>query len=406
MNHFLLRLQVTRLALIAGIFAPSIFMMAFHASSLSTGLLLVLFPLVIWNCINVCLKGSFFETKISLGICFFALFLISHFVFTGLVFSLVQDSARFYSSLFAVAIMLASSALIGRSLNKLNGNEIEKIIKLIFSLFLLCAIFSFTGIDIFGNSAPKPVLLFPEPSHFSLAVAPFVIYYIFTRQRTWLIVLIFFFLWAFYIENVTMLAVLMLVVIVSFNVRGLIVLIPLAVLLFLSFADFNYFADRLILSSDNTNQSALVLMQGWENALLTMRDTNWLGVGLQQFGVASSSGEITEKLSETFLVTLNQFDGGSTISKLMGEFGFFGLILVFILLRRAISSFRALKGKTQGDPLIIFSHCVNIGIFVEIMVRGVGYFSPGIFIYLVMLLACNRINEKNGAKKTLSFIGS
>jgi hypothetical protein len=318
--------------------------------------------------------------------------IVAHYFIAGALGLLPQDGMRFLIGLSGLILLCISAFIVASSLVQLDEISLQKIISLIIVVFLINAILSLPGIDYFGGATSKPAFLFSEPSHFALVTTPFLIYYVTSRSRGWLFLLFFLFLWALYIENLTMLIVLLLVIIVGFRFEKLLLLLPIVVGLFFVFADLDYFSSRFVFSPDESNLSGLVFMQGWQNALLTIDDTQGWGVGFQQFGVASSTGEITEKVDEVFGGRLNLFDGGTTATKLLGEFGLFGAVIVFIFIIRAANALRAIKIYDNMPVLLLFAHCVNIGILIELFVRGVGYFSPGVFIYLIIYF-CTKINK-------------
>jgi hypothetical protein len=283
--------------------------------------------------------------------------------------------------------MLSVAALIiASSLYKLSQISVRRVVCFILYILIVNAILSITGVDYFGVGTGKPTFLFAEPSHFALIVAPFLIYYVRSRFIGWRWTLLLFVTYAIFIENMTMMMVVLLAVIASFRLGKLGLILPFLLIFIFAFANTEYFISRLLFPSiESDNLSTLVVLQGWENAFQSLSDTNGWGVGFQQFGISSTTGEITEKI---MILTngsqFNLFDGGTTAAKILGEFGFIGALFISILIMRAFKAFLILRHECIPTDLFLFASCVDLGILIELFVRGVGYFSPTIFMYLVL----------------------
>jgi hypothetical protein len=381
----LLEYRGIRLGLIAILFAPSLVMMLTQTSSMAVGLLLA--SLTILFCIffrAAIYRSTFFiSLPIFLGPFFLAFFIFVHYLVSAVFLTLPQDNEKFLTSLVAFWLITPTALVIAASLKQLEKTKFLKIFPLILYIFLSCLIFSILGIDFFGNASSKPTFLFSEPSHLSITIAPFIIYYVKTRAKGWLASVIVCFIWALIIQNLTMMIVLAMALFTSFRISRFILLAVPLVLLFFGYAEVDYFSDRFNFSLDNPNGSALVYMQGWENALLALNDTAGWGVGFQQFGIANQTGDVTAKLRE-FNMEVNLFDGGSTATKLLAEFGIFGVLVILIISISAIRAFSKIKKLPNEQGILLFASCVNLSILIELFVRGVGYFSPGIFIYITM----------------------
>lgn len=391
------RSRGVRLTLLAAVFLPSLVMMVTHGSSMASGLLLSVGPALLSGILLVLLRSSSQRLPVAalIGAVLISNLLLLHYLAAGLVLELPQDGKRFGSSLAAMLALCGAAYVVALSLRRLNDAALKKTVSVIMFIFLLNGALALTGADFFGGATSKPTFLFSEPSHLALACAPFLIFHVRARLTGWLGYLLFFFLWALYIENATMLAVLAATVVVGFRLKAMFLLLPVCIGLFAAFADLDYFASRLVLSVDDANLSGLVLMQGWQNAFLTLIDSKGLGAGFQQFGIASATGDVTARVNELFGADLNLFDGGTTASKLVGEFGVFGIDLVLLMMGRAALALRAIKRK-HAQPehaLQLLAHCTSVGFMVELLLRGVGYFSPGVFLYLTMFfytLNCRR----------------
>jgi hypothetical protein len=255
------------------------------------------------------------------------------------------------------------------------------------------------GVPGFGASTDyaKPIVFFSEPSHFALATMPLLLFRMAISKRATQFLLIgAALLIAAIMQSLTMVAgVLFVAALLLRQALLLLLLIPLASIALLM--DISYYAERLALTSDSKNLSTLVFLQGWDNALLNFATTHGFGLGFQQFGVAGSTGEISDKIA--LLLTgdsLSLLDGGTTASKLIGEFGIFGILLLIgfmvIVVRSTVFLRRSQSLPPQSRDIRRMFFCSLIATYtVELFVRGVGYFSPGGFLALVALISMSRM---------------
>jgi hypothetical protein len=194
--------------------------------------------------------------------------------------------------------------------------------------------------------------------------------------------------------NLTMLAAI-LIVSALFLRRAPLVLMTLAVALGAFTLDITYYSDRLNFSADSSNLSTLAFMQGWQNAYLNFRETNGLGVGFQQFGIAGSIGDFSEKIASLMGNYMNLLDGGTTGSKLVGEFGVMGLLILIAYVTVVVRAVRFIRRSqfqalADRDPRRIFFSALVVTYSFELFIRGIGYFSPGGLLMLTALLALRR----------------
>jgi hypothetical protein len=249
----------------------------------------------------------------------------------------------------------------------------------------------------------KSVVIFEEPSHFALAYLPLLLFRMaVARKTTQLLLLVPSLLVAGLLENLTMVAGIAISASVLLRSRFLLLLvIPAASLGAL--LDLSYYGDRLYLSSESTNLSTLVFLQGWENAVQNFIETHGFGVGFQQFGVAGSTGEITQKIMRMLSgSTISLMDGSTTGSKLIGEFGVLGIVLLVIFVVQAMRSVRFIRAAQLLAPArrdvrrIFFCSLITTYVF-ELFIRGVGYFDSGAFLAVVALISLARIGQPQWA---------
>ena len=383
------------------LFVPSLLMILAGMSSFLPGVLLV-------ACLLVMVGGSgygrhdgfsFSRRHVSRRQIFTLLaavgavtLLLLHFLLVNIVVVRAQDAdlLRFSASFCSLCVLLWAAWMASRYLQRMADADFHRVTRWLSLALLLNALISLTQIDFLGSGTVKPTFIYLEPSHFALVVAPFLIYYCRTARRiSGCFALLFALLWALYIQNLTLVVAVLIAFLASTRKNLLLaatLLFSIGGLIFISLDNevLSYFYDRLDFSSSSDNLSVLVLFLGWENALATLLDTSWVGGGFQQFGVTTLSGEYADKIFQMVGFDLNRYDGGSTAPKLIGEFGLLGLVLVcgyLIFWAQIFRSFRRYDGVVAAQDL--FAKAVFIASFMEMFVRGVGYFSPLLFMFLV-----------------------
>ena len=280
----------------------------------------------------------------------------------------------------------------------------DSIIKVILWIFIVNALLGLTGMKIFTNASEKPVGVFAEPSHLAITLSPIFIYYCILKLPRYYFLIIFLFIWAILIKNLTTIILLMAGFLTTIqNKKDFKKAIILTILFILTFYFYNsdYFKSRLIFSSQTDNISVLAILQGWDIAIQMLHQTSFWGAGFQQFGIMGVSSDILTRTTLLANRELNILDGGTTAAKIVGEFGFFG---IYFLLFYLFICYKILKTLFSMDKYLInrsyifFSSCV-ISYSFEVFLWGVGYFSPSGFLFLVGLLGLyydNFLNIKKG----------
>jgi hypothetical protein len=246
---------------------------------------------------------------------------------------------------------------------------------------------------------PQPIVVFTEPSHFALAFLPFVgFFFVQLRGRRRWAVIVGALALSLLLKSTTLLVGILMILMSSLKWRQLVASLALCVgaALVANF-DGAYIANRIVFSENMPNLSNLVLLQGWERAWLALQETNGLGLGFQQFGVWGPMGNVQDLIFAMAGDNLNMNDGGTTASKLVAEFGIFGIGLLFgwIVWWRQASSFlrTALRGREQ-PAVLVFMNVSIVTLGVELWVRGVGYFSIGVFL-LGLIVAGRPVQSKS-----------
>ncbi len=237
---------------------------------------------------------------------------------------------------------------------------------------------------------PKPSFPFSEPSHFAITSAPFFIYAC-TTSRTLIrsLLLVACLILALLIENLTLVVVFFLASFLSIKSRYLIfftvILIPL-----LNMLDLGYYADRIDFNNESQSISALVYLQGWQLIYESLNNTYGIGLGFQQLGVSGSGVDAARQLELLLGESQNLMDGGFTLSKLVSEFGIIGgglFVLYLVIFIRAALLLRRVSFQIDSQPThVIFAASSIVGYLIEMLVRGVGYFTPTAMLFIASIL--------------------
>lgn len=238
----------------------------------------------------------------------------------------------------------------------------------------------------------EPIFIFAEPSHFALVLAPFFLWVVvmcrgvMCRSIALALALVLLLL----LKNLTFFV---LVGLVSLIVLRAWPLFLMACCLFLVIVgNLDYFIPRMQLTATSSNLSALVWLQGWEEALLGLRETMGVGLGFQQLGINGAKGSISHNIAELLRTgygtengALNLLDGGTLGAKLVGEFGVLGIVLVSGCLYLIFGGIRKLRGIAGGSLVssaTVFFYCGLASFSLDLFVRGTGYFSPSVLLFL------------------------
>jgi hypothetical protein len=395
----------TMLLILTLLFPPAVYV-ALSASSMSPG---VLICAALWMCAGIAFATPPFtvrrsdSTRMMLsagGVMILAVHVAINSFQLGNV-----DFGRFGSSCAFLLLMLVGAHFAANLLLQVPAARLVKTADLGLAILILLAVASVAGVPPIGPQASaKAVVIFSEPSLFAASYLPLLMFRtaISARGRQLLLIGISLLL-AMVMQNLIMIAGVLIVSALMLR-RTALVLMLIAVAGGLLTLDLTYYAARLNLSSETDNISTLVLLQGWQNALLNLQETHGLGVGFQQFGVSGSIGSIAEKISTILGSYINLLDGGSTSTKLIGEFGIFGILAILLFLRIAIRCGLYIRGAQQMRPRsrdvrTIFFYAMIVSYCFELALRGSGYFTPGGLLMLSALIATRRDRSLGGREQ-------
>lgn len=336
-------------------------------------LLLVLDNMFIKALVFLLFYGFFQQFTISLWVMksYISLIFIFIIIVVALFYSKIITNWNLFSNQVIYSLMLVSFIL--GLISILTDSELSKIV--------------------YGRT--KGVFPFGEVSHFALYVGPFFIltfFYLQKKYARWFLLLATFF-FAICIESTTLIIYVFLVLLlyIRFSVLSFFIFLPVLLGLILYLLTNEYFSSRFLLSADSINLTALVYLQGITDAVLALKNTFGIGLGFQMLGYQEPS-EISQQIAYVLgdeEGMLNRFDGGFLAAKLIAEFGVLGIGIVVGYLYLFVKVYFKLKKHLNKDysfsRFYLFSLVFIYAIFVEFFVRGVGYFSPSLFLFLVAL---------------------
>lgn len=373
-------------------FLPPFLMQAIGASSFALGIIITatipLFCLTILYTTNRDLfilinKRAFFYFA-----AIFATLIIHTFVSTYPIAS--TDTDRIYISYIIISIIFTSSLILSSTLKKISCTQLNFQINIIFLIFIANAAITLLGLRIFDNALGKPAFIFTEPSHFALSLAPYFLFVTTYNKKRNIFPYLILCGFSLSIQNLTCMILILLTL--SIAIRRILtfsIILFLLLTVTILYGD-DYFLSRITLTDNNTNLSVMVLLQGWENAILTFYKTNMLGCGFQQSGITSTNGYITSKIYEYYGTQYNTLDGGSNAAKLITEFGILGISFIFLFITIALNSWKKIRSHYHGQSDLssnfLFCHCVIVSYLIEMFIRGAGYFSFSSILLITSIL--------------------
>lgn len=362
--------------------------------SLGAGLLIVSFLIFIIHidripALQILFHRSFLFPTITLS------FALCHSLF----FSVTDGNFEPLFLLIALIFMFASAILFSSYISTLNPKIIFRSIRI--SLLFLIML---GWIDIlypinYGNYVyfQKAVFPFTESSHYALFFGSLSVIFCSAAKRYEIFfILVNMLLLAIFHETVTLLAYLTIAYItyiIRFSAYYNIIIMVFAYMLFQfteliigsTFSFLSFANERIFL--DMSNLSVLVYLQGWDISYLNLREFYFMGSGFQGMNYenirVSELSYIIRSLNKSYEF-LNLEDGSFLASKLIVEFGIFGIFFIVFYLYYFFVALMGLFGETRDSSL---RWCgVMLAFFPEFFIRGVGYFSPSLFLILVLTI--------------------
>ncbi|MDN0109157.1 hypothetical protein [Yersinia mollaretii] len=377
-------------------FIPSFIYVSFHTNSLATGfiLLIPIMILISWNEI---------ELKISIKEIFCISIIVFYTIYITFYWTNKIEYKGIISSLLLVLVFFLANQVSNYISKHSTTDEFDKIIKLISTIYLALGIFSiFYKVSFFNyNYYIKSSFPFSEPSHYAISCIPFLIYTaINSKTHIAFIYLFSMLLLSLKLPSIIMMVATMLTLfIISLRLKYKLLYYMVSIFSFYFISNkiiqldmANYFTSRLDFSLKNTNMTTLVYIQGWNDLLTNLIKTNGIGLGFQQMGTGETN-ELNEYIFSLSGKYKNISDGSFLASKLVSEFGIIGIILLLAFVKLAMKCLfditMAFK-KNINDSVYLFSRVSIISFSVELFLRGVGYFSSSVVIFLISVSLLGR----------------
>lgn len=370
----------------------SLIMKTFSTSSMMLGVFLLISMIFILYVLKP-IKSNFSKSNAFL------------FLSTGLwiyIISLISacqqptfEYFRFFGSYLMIIIFLILAFIFSKYLNKISSSSFSKIINSVFYILIFDGIYS--TIKYVFIVKDKETLFFSEPSHYALIVLSFSLYKLLENKKTEssnLTLSITVLSIALFLENLTLLVGILLALFIITKWKNFLFVFLVVAVVLLSAPEINldYFLSRLTFTGDITNLSTLVFLSGWERAVLNFQETYGLGIGLNQLGYVGPLGSFQEILTSLGMSGLNLYDGGSTGSKVISELGLLGLSLIIIYLYFVWKFYLSIKYIISLDSKDIFFFSIFFMFAIELFIRGVGLFSPTVFLFFISVFYMKNIS--------------
>lgn len=382
------------LALVAVVFLPATVFYSVGASSQATGLALA--------CVVVIGLFAFrlpsFPIKARLGswlaIAAMTIFVVAaHLIVARLIHQV--DFGRAFQSLLILGLMLVSAFFLAGGLAARGGKSIARAASIIRFLFVGAALLSILRIQPpnagIAISLERSVFPFAEPSHFALAFTPFLLHACVTvagwKRYAWIALG---FIIAYFLQSLTLVVGATLVAVICLPLSQTLTAAAVSAFAF-QYLDLDYFTSRLDFGERSGNISNLVYRQGWELIGDSINRTGGWGIGFQQLGSVPFDSPSADLVYRILLSDSNLRDGGFTAAKLLSELGFLGLAICigyFAMALRVSWRLRAhaLGSRIISSPALLFAGAMMTGFAIELLVRGLGYFSGSAFLALASVL--------------------
>lgn len=340
----------------------------------------------------------------------------------SLYFILFEDENRKIFGVLLGFAMLATAAIFSTAIYKCNGRVLLRIFQLLALIGLLLGYGSFVVDTNFLNYEKyhKSIFPFAEPSHYALVFSSFFfVAGVVLRKTQRLLLVLLVVLLGVLLPNMTLLVIAFLMIVVYYLLPlkkeriiafALVALVGLSVLGSIDSSKLSYFYERMpFVESSNSsfisgspNLTALVYMQGWEVMADEFVRTDGLGVGLlnMEKTVPGYYAElIYQKTGGSYR---NRAEGSFFASKLVTEYGIIGVLTLLayaVLFLKSLIFFykleRHIGNKNRPEearyPLSqVYAHSVIVIFVVEAFVRGVGYYSAGVFLLIVAMFLARR----------------
>lgn len=324
--------------------------------------------------------------KYFYGIIAFHSLLFMWTLISVVIYGVISLERAFFSIILLLLMAIISPLFINLSYT-VTSSMFHSAIKLSYNVMNIIGFLSIT-LQQTGVLQGKNMIIFKEPSHFSIVYLPLAFYAIYVncnRKIARLVLLILGFSISFLIQNLTLLVGMVMIFLAAYwNEKRKIALystMAIVGLLTLNINKLSYFIDRLNISFDSRNLSVLSWISGWERAYISLVESFGFGVGFQRMGFVGLKGSAMNTIYEIMGGSyLNLYDGSSLAPKIVTEMGLFGLFILFIYLYNLLRVFK-MTVRNYYSSVDLFFAGVYLMFSIQLFVRGVGYFSPTSFLF-------------------------
>lgn len=383
---------------------PQFVFVFLQQSSLAPGMMVAIVPIYIYGLRHM-KKLAFSSGKILLfSMAIFILLAQSGYI------AAMYDNYKPLFTLPALTIIFLGAILLSNRLLTVPPARLASAFRAVtYTLLLLGWISVIHRIDIGSYAArPKAVFPFSEESHYALTVGIFVCASgILMKNRERVVLLGNMLLQALIFPSLTLLVFCMMAIFVFWMARRITLMLTIIVILIAAvyvmltyFSDLPaiaYFGSRLAISDDTDNLTTLVFLQGLDDAKNALLESQGIGLGLQMAGTNSVGkyGYVIQSLAGS---DFNRNDGGFLASKIVSEFGAIGLLLstgYLLILKKAVSTINRIRDNTDTESTLLkIAMAVVIAYAVEFFLRGYGYFSPGLFLFVTMMMVSSTLYRR------------
>ncbi len=375
---------------------PSFVFVYFNQTSMATGVFFAFF-IICLLCLGSTTKISIKKYKIIV-----ILLALLAIVLQSSYFAVFEENIKPLYSILALTVIVFIAFLLQNKINKMGVEKASStVILFCFILLAIGWVELITPVTMSGYSAKmKPVFPFSEPSHYALTIGFLFCTFGYSSSRmTKILVIANMLAQAILFPNLTLLVFCFLSVFIFFGSKKITSVIAVGIVLsassyfalssFISSESIQYIISRLTISRESNNLTTLVFLQGIDDARRAFSETYGLGLGFQMAGT-NSLGPYGIRIAALSGMNLNRFDGGFLASKLVSEFGIVGVIAVLFYIKKVMMSISVLRkvssDDTEDSRVRIMWACAVISISVEIFIRGFGYFSPTLILFLSLYM--------------------
>jgi hypothetical protein len=374
------------------LFLPAMINFLFRDTSFAVGTALsAIFVFAIYILVNR-RDSSYNALKFMIASFVVAATVIVHLLISNII--LHDPSFNFMRAIYIIPVFLSILSILpflSKILIENNGPSL-KTAQFICLIYMLISIMSLMKIQPSTESyGEKPIFPYTEPSFFAFSIGALLIYTVTLSPRFIKVtILLISFTVGYLLSNLTIIMACILVSLISLPTYLLIVMASTFFLVQTNF-DFTYYYDRLNFDWERSfNISTLVYVQGWQLIEESLIKTWGWGVGFQQLGVVSNNVLASFRIVSLLGRDANILDGGFILSKLLSEFGIFGILLSAVYSWIAIRGFFTLRRvatkKDYRSGSEVFAYSCIVGYSIELFVRGSSYFTGTFVLLLASLL--------------------